>query len=47
MVKQMNCLLIPGFLRCEIEYAAKNEMVIKLEDFLRRRSMICLADATV
>lgn len=28
------------FMRCELEYAAEQEMVVKLEDFLRRRSMI-------
>ena len=27
---------------CEIEYAAKHEMITKLEDFLRRRSKISL-----
>jgi glycerol-3-phosphate dehydrogenase len=30
------------YLRCEIELAAKREMVVKLEDFLRRRSKIAL-----
>lgn len=30
------------FLRCEIEFAAKYEMITKLEDFLRRRSKIAL-----
>jgi glycerol-3-phosphate dehydrogenase len=30
------------YIRCEIEEAAKREMVIKLEDFLRRRSKISL-----
>ena len=28
------------YLRCEIEYVAEKEMVVKLEDFLRRRSKI-------
>ncbi|MBI4954975.1 MAG: glycerol-3-phosphate dehydrogenase/oxidase [Myxococcales bacterium] len=37
-------LLIEGaeYLRCEIELAARREMVSKLEDFLRRRSKIAL-----
>jgi glycerol-3-phosphate dehydrogenase len=30
------------YLRCEIELAAKREMIVKLEDFLRRRSKIAL-----
>ena len=30
------------YLRCEIELAARHEMVVKLEDFLRRRSKIAL-----
>jgi len=30
------------YTRCEIEYAAKYEMITKLEDFLRRRSKISL-----
>jgi glycerol-3-phosphate dehydrogenase len=30
------------YLRCEIELAAEKEMVVKLEDFLRRRSKIAL-----
>ena len=30
------------YLRCEIELAAKREMITKLEDFLRRRSKIAL-----
>jgi len=30
------------YIRCEIEYAAKHEMITKLEDFLRRRSKISL-----
>jgi glycerol-3-phosphate dehydrogenase len=28
------------YLRCEVEQAAKREMISKLEDFLRRRSKI-------
>lgn len=28
------------YLRCEIEYTARHEMITKLEDFLRRRSKI-------
>lgn len=37
-------LLIEGaeYLRCEIEQAARREMIVKLEDFLRRRSKISL-----
>jgi glycerol-3-phosphate dehydrogenase len=30
------------YLRCEIEHAARREMITKLEDFLRRRSKIAL-----
>jgi glycerol-3-phosphate dehydrogenase len=30
------------YLRCEIELAARREMVVKLDDFLRRRSKIAL-----
>lgn len=30
------------YIRCEIEYAAKHEMIVTLEDFLRRRSKISL-----
>ena len=30
------------YLRCELEEAARREMVVKLEDFLRRRSKIAL-----
>ncbi len=30
------------YLRCEIEHAARKEMIVKLEDFLRRRSKISL-----
>ncbi len=35
-------LLIDGteYIRCEVHYAARHEMVTKLEDFLRRRSKI-------
>jgi alpha-glycerophosphate oxidase/glycerol-3-phosphate dehydrogenase len=35
-------LLIPNaeYTRCEIELAARREMIIKLEDFMRRRSKI-------
>jgi len=29
-----------GVLRCELEDAARNEMVVRLEDFLRRRTQI-------
>ena len=29
-------------MRCEIEHAARREMVVKLDDFLRRRSKISL-----
>jgi len=29
-----------GFRRCEIDYMIENEMIVKLEDFLRRRSKI-------
>lgn len=37
-------LLIEGaeYIRCEIEHAARREMVVKLDDFLRRRSKIAL-----
>jgi len=37
-------VLIEGaeYIRCEIEQAARHEMVVKLEDFLRRRSKISL-----
>ena len=37
-------VLIEGaeYLRCEIELAARREMIVKLEDFLRRRSKISL-----
>jgi glycerol-3-phosphate dehydrogenase len=30
------------YLRCEIELAARREMIVKLDDFLRRRSKIAL-----
>lgn len=30
------------YLRCEIEHAARREMIVKLDDFLRRRSKISL-----
>jgi glycerol-3-phosphate dehydrogenase len=37
-------VLIEGaeYLRCEIELAARHEMIVKLDDFLRRRSKIAL-----
>jgi glycerol-3-phosphate dehydrogenase len=37
-------VLIEGseYLRCEIDQAERREMVVKLEDFLRRRSKISL-----
>ena len=37
-------LLIEGseYLRCEIEHAARREMVVRLDDFLRRRSKMAL-----
>jgi glycerol-3-phosphate dehydrogenase len=37
-------VLIEGaeYIRCEIELAARREMIVKLEDFLRRRSKIAL-----
>ena len=31
-----------GIRRCELDYLANNEMIVKLEDFLRRRSKIAL-----
>lgn len=31
-----------GFLRCELELVAEREMVVRLEDFLRRRTSIAL-----
>jgi glycerol-3-phosphate dehydrogenase len=42
--RRMADVLIEGaeYLRCEIEHAARREMVEKLEDFLRRRSKIAL-----
>jgi glycerol-3-phosphate dehydrogenase len=30
------------YLRCEIEHAARREMIVRLDDFLRRRSKIAL-----
>ena len=30
------------YLRCEIEEAAESEMVVKLDDFLRRRAKVAL-----
>lgn len=30
------------YLRCEIEHTARREMIVKLDDFLRRRSKISL-----
>jgi glycerol-3-phosphate dehydrogenase len=40
-------VLIAGaeYLRCEIAHAARREMIVKLEDFLRRRSKIALVIA--
>ncbi|MEZ5584880.1 MAG: glycerol-3-phosphate dehydrogenase C-terminal domain-containing protein [Candidatus Competibacteraceae bacterium] len=37
-------ILIEGteFTRCEVHYAARHEMITKLEDFLRRRTKIAL-----
>jgi glycerol-3-phosphate dehydrogenase len=37
-------VLIKGteYLRCELQLAAQREMIIKLDDFLRRRSKIAL-----
>ncbi len=39
-------VLIHGteYIRCEIHHAARREMVIKLEDFLRRRSKVALVE---
>ncbi len=34
------------YIRCEIHHAAHREMVVKLEDFLRRRSKIALLERT-
>ena len=44
---KMGELLIEGaeYLRCEIEHAARREMVVHLDDFLRRRSKISLVIA--
>ena len=41
---KMGELLIEGaeYIRCEIEQAARREMIVKLDDFLRRRSKIAL-----
>jgi glycerol-3-phosphate dehydrogenase len=41
-------VLIQGteYTRCEIELAARREMVVKLEDFLRRRSKVSLVERT-
>lgn len=41
---RMAQVLIAGteYIRCELHYAAQREMVVKLEDFLRRRSKIAL-----
>jgi glycerol-3-phosphate dehydrogenase len=41
-------LLIEGaeYVRCELEHAAKREMIVKLDDFLRRRSKISLVMRT-
>ena len=38
------CVLIPGgeFIDAELELAARNEMIVKLEDLVRRRSKIAL-----
>lgn len=40
-------ILVAGteYLRCELSYMAKREMVVKLEDFLRRRSKVALVVA--
>lgn len=39
-------VLIKGteYIRCEIHHAARREMIVKLEDFLRRRSKIALIE---
>lgn len=39
-------VLIEGteYIRCELHHAAKHEMVVRLEDFLRRRSKIALVE---
>ena len=44
LMKKQSELLIEHseYLRCEIEHAARKEMIVKLEDFLRRRSKISL-----
>ena len=40
--EEQACLLIENaeYTRCEIELAARREMIVKLEDFMRRRSKI-------
>src|SRR5262249_6264280 len=45
--RRMADVLIEGaeYLRCELEHAARSEMIDKLEDFLRRRSKISLVMA--
>jgi glycerol-3-phosphate dehydrogenase len=44
---RMSDLLIEGaeYLRCEIAQAERREMIVKLDDFLRRRSKIALVIA--
>ncbi len=41
-------VLIKGteYIRCELRQAARREMIVKLEDFLRRRSKIALVERT-
>ncbi len=41
-------MLIDGteYIRAEIHHAARREMIVKLEDFLRRRSKIALIERT-
>jgi glycerol-3-phosphate dehydrogenase len=42
-VRMAEVLIEPAeYIRCEIEHAARHEMVVKLADFLRRRSKIAL-----
>ena len=43
-IPRMAEVLIEGaeYLRCEIELTARREMIVKLDDFLRRRSKIAL-----
>ncbi|MDD9941073.1 MAG: glycerol-3-phosphate dehydrogenase/oxidase [Myxococcales bacterium] len=45
---RMADVLIHGteYIRCEIHHAARREMIVKLEDFLRRRSKIALVERT-